>query len=126
MSDRPIKQLARKARRVMRGYPIGTVAYYGPDDKRATKLVGAIIVSAGAEPDVRTWFVDSGDARSDPVITAELLAYFKAHDVKSVTMMDRIFGCPHQQGIDYQGEYCPVCTFWVGRDRYTGKKIRPT
>jgi len=26
----------------MRGYPLGTVAYYGPDDRRATKVIAGI------------------------------------------------------------------------------------
>jgi len=41
-------------------------------------------------------------------------------------MADGIMGCPHQQGIDYDGEWCPSpdCTFWHGRDRFTGKVIQ--
>ena len=31
-------------------YPIGTVAFYGPDDKTTTKIAAASIVSANAEP----------------------------------------------------------------------------
>jgi hypothetical protein len=42
MLDRSIKQLTKKARRGMRGYPLGTVAYYGPDDRRATKVAVGI------------------------------------------------------------------------------------
>jgi len=71
--------------------------------------------------DMRKWFVETGDARTDPVVTAELLEHLEANGVKSVAMMDRIIGCPHEEGVDYEGEYCPVCTFWIGRDRFTGK-----
>ena len=123
MSDRSSKRLTKKARRGMRGYPLGTVAYYGPDDGRATKVVAGIQLVADAELELREWFVETGDARTDPVITEELLAYFEENGVKSVAMMDRIFGCPHEEGVDYEGEYCPVCTFWIGRDRYTGKRV---
>ncbi len=121
MSDRSIKRLAKKARRGMRGYPLGTVAYYGPDDRRATKVAAGIQFAEDADLEMRRWVVETGDARTDPVVTAELLAHFEANGVKSVAMMDRIFGCPHEEGVDYEGEYCPVCTFWIGRDRYTGK-----
>jgi hypothetical protein len=124
MMDRSIKRLAKKARRGMRGYPIGTVAFYGPDDGRATKAAVGIKVTEHDAPVMRTWFVETGDARDNPTIAAEILAHFEANGVLTVAMVDRIFGCPHQEGIDYEGEYCPVCTFWIGRDRYTGK-VRP-
>jgi hypothetical protein len=36
-------------------------------------------------------------------------------------MTDKIIGCPHEEGIDYpDGEQCPVCPYWAGRDRWTG------
>jgi hypothetical protein len=123
MLDRSVKRLTKKAHRGMRGYPLGTVAYYGPDDRRATKVVAGIQVVADADLEMRKWFVETGDARSDPVITEELLAYFEENGVKSVAMIDRIFGCPHEEGVDYEGEYCPVCTFWIERDRHIGKKV---
>ncbi len=119
--DRSIKRLTKKARRGMRGYPLGSVAYYGPDDKRATKVAVGIQLSQDTDMEMRRWFVETGDARTDPVILAEALAHFEANGVKSVAMVDRIIGCPHEEGVDYEGEYCPVCTFWIGRDRFTGK-----
>jgi hypothetical protein len=123
MLDRSTKRLAKKARRGMRGYPLGTVAYYGPDDSRATKVVAGIQLVADADLELRKWFVETGDARIDPIITQELLAHFEENGVKSAAMIDRIFGCPHEEGVDYEGEYCPVCAFWIGRDRYTGKQV---
>ncbi len=46
------------------------------------------------------------------------------HQVRSVAMADGIIGCPHQEGVDYEGEWCPVCEFWRGRDRFTGNLIQ--
>jgi len=36
-----------------------------------------------------------------------------------------ILGCPHQQGIDYAGDWCPdpACAYWHGRDRWTGEAV---
>ncbi len=35
--------------------------------------------------------------------------------------VDRILGCPHEEGIDYAvGEACPQCPHWAGRDRFAG------
>jgi hypothetical protein len=38
-------------------------------------------------------------------------------------MTDRIIGCPHEEGIDYEGAACPACPFWAGRDRWTGERV---
>jgi hypothetical protein len=35
----------------------------------------------------------------------------------------RSIGCPHQEGTDYDGEWCPVCEFWHRRDRFTGHRV---
>ena len=48
--------------------------------------------------------------------------FLKAHGVRSIGMFDRIIGCPHEEGIDYpDGQACPACPFWAGRDRWSGK-----
>jgi hypothetical protein len=44
----------------------------------------------------------------------EMLEFMARHGVLSVAMTDRIIGCPHQEGIDYHGQWCPVCEFWKG------------
>jgi hypothetical protein len=72
---------------------------------------------------LRTWIVDSGDVRIDPRIAREILELLETHGARSVAMTDRIIGCPHQEGIDYEGEWCPVCAFWHGRDRFAGVKL---
>ncbi len=123
MLDRSLKRLSKKARRGMRGYPMGIVACYGPDDKRASKLVASVKTSQDAEPEQRKWFAETGDLRNDATVAAEILAFFEEHGVKSVAMAERIIGCPHEEDIDYVGRYCPKCTFWIGRDRWTGKLV---
>src|SRR5262249_43340053 len=30
---------------------------------------------------------------------------------------------PHQEEIDYEGQWCPFCEFWHGRDRFTGQLV---
>ena len=56
-------------------------------------------------------------------IAREILEFIEEHGVLSVAMTDGIIGCPHQQGIDYDGEWCPHCEFWHGRDRFTGQLV---
>ena len=43
MIERARKRLRKKAKRGLRGYPVATVALYGPDDTRATKLTVGIV-----------------------------------------------------------------------------------
>ena len=72
------------------------------------------------------WQLIHGDVGNKPEIAAEMLAFMELHRAKSVVMSDGLMGCPHQEGIDYEGEYCPdpACKFWYGRDRFTGKLVK--
>jgi hypothetical protein len=118
------KRLTKKAKKGFRGYPVATVAFYGPDDRRASKVAVSIILAEGQEPvDLKRWFAEQGDVREDVRVAEEVLAYMNEFDVRSVAMVDRIIGCPHEEGIDYHGPTCPVCPFWAGRDRWSGERI---
>ena len=108
----------------MRGRPAATIAFCGPDANRASMVVVGIVASEHAElGEIRDWKLDAGDVRNDPHIAEEMLEFMATHGVLSVAMADRIIGGPHQEGIDYQGEWCPVCEFWKGRDRFTGERV---
>jgi hypothetical protein len=64
-------------------------------------------------------FIDDADARYKIDIQESILARLREHNVRSLIMMEEIFGCPHEEGIDYpEGEPCPQCPFWKGRDRF--------
>ena len=119
-----LKRLRKKAKKGMRGWPAATIAYYGPNLSQATKVAVGIVTSETEEPlEMRDWKVENGDVRTDPTIAQGILDLMESHSVLSVIMTDGIIGCPHQQGIDYEGEWCPVCEFWRGRDRFTGQRI---
>jgi hypothetical protein len=49
-------------------YPAGTIAFYGPDNKLATKLVASVLDRAGdRDPSVtRTWTTQAVDVRTIP------------------------------------------------------------
>ena len=44
------KRLGKKTKRGFRGFPVGTIAFYGPDNRRATKLVAAVIAKEEDPP----------------------------------------------------------------------------
>src|SRR5919201_5338881 len=67
----------RSGRRHAADFPAATVAAYGPDNTRATKLVVSILQDRGdVNPRVmRTWTTDAADIRSDPTVAAEVAAF---------------------------------------------------
>ena len=122
MEDRFLKRLRKKAKKGLRGWPVATIAFYGPNLSCASKVAVGIVPSENAEVgEMRDWKV--GDVRADPGVAQEILEFMAEHGALSVVMTDGIIGCPHQEGIDYEGEWCPVCEFWHGRDRFTGQIV---
>jgi hypothetical protein len=117
----PSKWLKKKANAGFRGYPIGTIAFYGPDDRCASKAAVGIIAAPDTEPvEMRRWLADGHDIRGDVATAAEMAAFLRGYKVRSVSMVDTIIGCPHEEGVDYPlGEVCPRCPFWVSRDRWS-------
>ena len=99
MKDRFLKRLRKKAKKGMHGWPAATIAFYGPDASRASKVVVGIFTSEHAEVgEMRDWKLDAGDVRNDPRIAEEMLEFMARHGVLSVAMTDRIIGGPHQEG----------------------------
>jgi hypothetical protein len=115
MIERACKRLSKRAKRGFRGWPLATVALYGPDDTTATKRTVGLVPAEDAEAtDLRRWFSEARtDIRDDIRVAAEVLAFITEAGAKSVVMTDRIIGCPHEEGIDYEGATCPACPFWA-------------
>ena len=65
-------------------FPIGTVAYYGPDDKITTKIVAGVIKEEGAEPIIKRWVAT--DVTTNPKVPKEIDRFFKKYGVKRVGM----------------------------------------
>lgn len=98
-------------------YPIGTVAFYGPDNKVTTKIAAAVILkdSLDMEPDFLERWVAT-DVTTSPKVLGEIKAFFAKHGVKSVVVTDGNLGCPHEEGIDFKmGHDCPICHYWAGK-----------
>lgn len=119
------KRLLRKSKRGSLGYPIATVAFYGPDNKNATKVVVGIFESEGGGVDpMKKWFSEEIDVRKDADIGEEITEFIRSYEVRTVKMVDGIMGCPHEEGPDYpEGESCPQCPYWKSRDRFSGTML---
>ncbi len=95
-------------------YPIGTVALYGPDDKRTTKIAAGVVKSPNADLIIERWV--ASDVTTSPKVQRELKEFFERHGVKSIAMCEGNMGCPHEEGEDFpEGEDCPFCPFWAGK-----------
>jgi hypothetical protein len=117
-----LDRLKKRANRGARGYPVASVAFYGPTDKLASKVVVGITAVEGADVEpLERWYSPDQDARKNPHVLKTVLQFLEAQGVKSVVMPDRLLGCPHEEGKDYpEGEQCPHCPYWKDRDRFTG------
>jgi len=123
---RGLSRLEKKARRGFRGYPVATVAFYGPDDRFASKVAVGIVPGEDQEADpLERWLSEELDVRKDPEIGEEVLAFVRRHEARTVVVTDRIIGCPHEEGVDYpDGDVCPHCPFWANRDRWSGEILQ--
>jgi hypothetical protein len=113
-----LQRLEEKARRGNRGDPIGTVALYGPTDQLASKLVVGFSPNPNEGVTETKKWVSEQDVRQDAAVLEAALAYLAQKQVRSVVMTVGIYGCPHEEGIDYpEGASCEACTFWKDRKR---------
>jgi hypothetical protein len=112
--------IEKKSKRARRGFPAATLIFYGPDNKRATKVVVGIVPHEAANPNpLRKWFARDLDARVDRHIGREVVAFLREHHVQRVVTVEGIFGCPHEEGVDYpEGEACSECPYWAEHDRF--------
>ena len=126
---RPLRlhpRLAKRSRRGFRGFPAATVAFYGPDSTRASRVVVTIVPAEDSEPTEQVSFAAAeGDLREDPFVGEKVMAFVEKHGALSVVVAEEILGCPHEEGRDYpEGGTCPSCPFWAERDRWTSTKER--
>lgn len=117
------KALNKKRRRGFRGYPLATVAFYGPDDQRASKVAVGIIYGEGkGVAELKRWYSERDDVRFDEKIIEEILKFIQEHGVHTVAGKEGLMGCPHEEGVDYpDGQTCPACPYWANRNRFTGE-----
>jgi len=102
-------------------FPIGTIALYGPDDKTTTKIVAAVVIAEDAQPILERWV--GTKLQGDQRVLRQIEAFFKEHKVKSAVMTDGNLGCPHEEGEDFpDGEDCPFCPFWKGKQGSAGNE----
>ncbi len=110
------------------GWPVATLAFYGSDRTRATKLVLALVRGADAGAEILCRRTDPDEVRHRADFLDEVVELLGRHAVRRVVTSDRLLGCPHEENVDYEGQYCPdpACAYWVGRNRFTGALSAPS
>ncbi len=115
----------KRFRNAQSGFPIATVAYYGPDDQTATKVAVGVLDNKDQIIELKRWFVRAQDVRIDRAINDEILAFIQGHSVQRVAIAGKIIGCPHEEGIDYpEGSTCPQCPYWAKIDRWSSQVLK--
>lgn len=95
-------------------FPVGTLAYYGPDNLRTTKIVAGVLYSENAEPIIRRYVAT--DILHNENIQNQITEFFADHGVKTIFHPAGNIGCPHEEVEDYpRGEDCPFCPYWAGK-----------
>ena len=115
-------RLKKRAGRGARGYPVASVAFYGPTNRVASKVVVGITAFDGADVEpLERFYSPDQDARKNPQVLKTVLQFLEAQGFNTVVMPESLLGCPHEEGEDYpDGEQCPHCPYWRNRDRFTG------
>ena len=71
-----------------RGYPIGTIAYYGPNDRLATRAVVSVLPGEGQPvAAIRRWSGD--DLINDGKTQKKIREFLQHHRVRSILVADR-------------------------------------
>lgn len=66
MRHKALWPLTKGANRGFRGHPLAIIAFYGPDDRRASKVAVGIVPAEGAAPtELKRWLADDHDIRDD-------------------------------------------------------------
>jgi hypothetical protein len=95
--------MRNRAKKGFLGYPVATIAFYGPDDRRATKVALGILFDEDDETrsEINRWFGAKGDIRRDASVFEAIFRLTQSRGVRSIAMPEEILGCPHEEGIDY-------------------------
>lgn len=100
-------------------YPCAVIAFFGPNDQRASKLVATVQMAREQEGPLRSWQVDEGDIRDSPAVTEEVTTFLKENRVLESIISEKVIVCPHEEGKDFpRGRVCPSCSFWWAVDQW--------
>lgn len=117
-AERILKRLNKKSNRGFCGYPLVKIGFYGPDNKKATKI--KLKASMSDDDPLRLiseWESDS-DIRNNSEILEHIDNLIVEENIPTISMDRKVIGCPHYRGEDYAiDQDCPICSFWAGKNQ---------
>lgn len=82
--DKAKKRIAKQVKKGFNGYPLVSLAYFGPNDSLATEVVITFTLEEGAEAQQQK-FVSTVDAREDETVQSILVKIIERSDAATVT-----------------------------------------
>ena len=117
-----LKILIRQAEQGFKGFPIGTLAFYGADNHSASKAIAMVIGNEqGDVIDKQEYVLTNVDIRTEDLLISVINDWFAQYQVATIATSPDIVDCPHEAGIDYEaGTDCPHCPYWKGKPSLAG------
>ena len=79
-----LKRIGKKAKKGFRGFPLATIAFYGPNQTRATKIAVSITMTQDQEVvDLRRWHSEDIDIGENPAVAGEVLSFMEQFGIRS-------------------------------------------
>jgi hypothetical protein len=116
-------RILKQAKKGFRGYPVATVAYYGPDDQRASKVAVGIFRFEGASAVMRKWYTGKTDARLDEQVTNEVMEHIRNNGALTIASVAKILGCLTRRRSTTQKEELARSAHF-GQTKIGGKVLR--
>jgi hypothetical protein len=82
--DKAKKRIAKQIKKGFDGYPVVTLAYFGPTAELATEVVISFVLAAGEAPQEQR-FVSKQDVREDETIQSVLIKIIDRAEAKTVS-----------------------------------------
>ncbi|MDR3504156.1 MAG: hypothetical protein P4L79_16430 [Legionella sp.] len=79
-----LKPFLKKSKKGFNGYPTASIAFYGPTNHLATKLIVGISDEENSELELFKWYNGTFDIRSNAKILGEVKKLLATHQIKSV------------------------------------------
>ena len=74
--------LKKRTKKGFQGYPVATIAYYGPDDRQATKVAVGIMRDEDDPGEMSRWHVETGDIRRSADVLEAVVRFIQARALR--------------------------------------------
>lgn len=87
--DKSQKRISKRVKRGFHGYPMISIAYFGPSESLATKVEVGFIEQENAEPMLET-FSSETDIRKNETVQTTIIKIIDRVDAQTVTLDEKV------------------------------------